>query len=99
MTSSPLSSSPISSNEAQHRMLANPRLPLAVYREVAAHLEQIPGVTAQLNSHPPAQFDYQLSQVRSLEIHYSANLEAAQQQRLEEILAHYSQRFGIWERL
>ena len=47
-----------------------PRLPLAIYRELAAHLRQIEGVTTELISQQSQQFDYEQSQIDHLKIAY-----------------------------
>jgi hypothetical protein len=44
----------------------NDRLPLAIYREVATHLAQIPGVTAICLPQTAPEFSYTLSQVGGL---------------------------------
>lgn len=83
------------------------QLPLAVYREVAAHLCQIDGVRTelQLRSHSPASsseappFDYALSQVDSLWIEHPDYLGAVDRAQLQRILAYYGDRYGAWERL
>jgi hypothetical protein len=72
-------------------------LPLAVYREVAAHLCQVDGVETELLSQQSQQFDYRLSQVDSLWIQYPDDLNSACRQQVEQILAYYSDRYGPWE--
>ncbi len=79
--------------------LCSPRLPLAVYREIAAHLRQVPGVSARLETQTSDQFDYQASQIAALELCYPATLEAAARDRLTAILDYYAQRHGPWQRL
>jgi hypothetical protein len=74
----------------------NSKLPLAVYREVAAHLSQVDGVVTELMPQDASEFDYTLSQIGSLQI-LVANSESAAQ--VERILAYYGDRFGTWERL
>lgn len=70
-------------------------LPLAVYREVAAHLSQVDGVKTGLVSQRSSQFDYNQSQVESLWVQV---LDAASSQvRVEQILAYYGDRYGAWE--
>ncbi|MCY7321505.1 MAG: hypothetical protein LH660_06810 [Phormidesmis sp. CAN_BIN36] len=71
-------------------------LPLAVYREVAAHLSQVDGVKTGLVSQRSSQFDYNQSQIESLWIQV---LEATpvSQARVEQILAYYGDRYGAWE--
>lgn len=82
-----------------HVQLACPRLPLAVYREVAAHLRQVEGIEADLLPQSSQQFDYRESQVGGLWLRYTAIANATSQQRVEQILRHYADRFGDWERL
>lgn len=72
-------------------------LPLAIYREVAAHLQQVEGVEVELLPQQSQQFDYQLSQIDRLQIQYPENFSSANQQRVEQILAYYSDRYGNWE--
>ncbi|MBW4618542.1 MAG: hypothetical protein KME17_04025 [Cyanosarcina radialis HA8281-LM2] len=76
-----------------------PRLPLAVYREIAAHLQQVEGIGVELISQSSQKFDYDDSQIGSLQIKYLDNLEPFGQQRVEEILAYYSQLYGEWVEL
>jgi hypothetical protein len=72
-------------------------LPLAVYREVAAHLRQVTGVKTELIDQTSQPFDYCLSQVDRLQIEHPDDLDLASRQRLEQILAYYSDRYGVWE--
>ncbi len=80
-----------------------PRLPLAIYREIAVHLRQVEGVNTQLN--PPssssashsAEFDYLQSQVGSLSIQYHEDVDPNIRQRVDRILAYYSDRYGHWQ--
>lgn len=74
----------------------NPKLPLAVYREVAAHLSQVKGVQTELTPQTSKQFDYTLSQVGSLEIQFSQTASSEARTQVEKILAYYSDRFGAW---
>ena len=80
------------------RQLTCPKLPLAVYREVAAHLRQVEGIETGLISQRSQQFDYYQSQVSALWIEYAVNLDPLSHQRVEEILDYYAQRFGPWQR-
>ncbi|MGB3495422.1 MAG: hypothetical protein WBA57_22020 [Elainellaceae cyanobacterium] len=73
------------------------RMPLAVYREVAAHLRQVDGVDTGLLSQTSSEFDYTKSQVGGLWISYQSGIGNASHQRTEEILAYYGDRFGTWE--
>ena len=78
-----------------------PKLPLAVYREVKAHLRQVEGVTVGLISQPietkSESFDYNESQIKSLWLQYDHNLSSKNQQRIEEILDYYAQRYNTWQ--
>ncbi len=75
-----------------------PRLPLAIYREVAAHLRQVTGVSVELQTQTSEQFDYEQSQIAAIALSYPADLAAAERDRLTAILDHYAQRYGSWER-
>ena len=79
--------------------LVCPQLPLAVYREVAAHLRQVDGVEADLLPQTSQQFSYQESQVGGLWLRYTSAANTTAQQRVEQILRYYADRFGGWERL
>ena len=74
----------------------NPMLPLAVYREVAAHLTQVAGVQTHLTPQTSPQFGYTLSQIGTLEIQLSDPNDAETRRQVEKILAHYADRFGAW---
>lgn len=75
-----------------------PQLPLAVYREMAAHLQQLTGVKVDLLPPDFTYFDYYHSQVGGLQLHYPQDLDQGDRQRLEEIIAFYSGRYGRPER-
>ncbi|MGB5594748.1 MAG: hypothetical protein WBM62_12035 [Crocosphaera sp.] len=75
-----------------------PNLPLAIYRELAAHLRQIEGVSTQLIPQKSQQFDYAQSQIDHLEMSYSVELSSQEKQRLEEILNYYAQIHGTYQR-
>ncbi len=86
----------------QSQQLTSPQLPLAVYREVAAHLGQVIGVKAKIimrpiEHQPGAKFDYYQSQVAALQIDYSAENTEKDRARVAEILAYYAQRYRPWE--
>ena len=82
-----------------HLPIYSPQLPLAVYQEVAAHLRQVLGVTAELLPQQSRQFDYAESQVGGLQILYASDAESAARQRVEQILAYYGDRYGAWKPL
>ncbi|WP_242042168.1 MULTISPECIES: hypothetical protein [unclassified Leptolyngbya] len=73
------------------------RLPLAIYREVVAHLRQVAGVEAGLLPQTSQKFDYLQSQVGGLWIQYTAAADQASHLRVEQILAYYGDRYGNWE--
>lgn len=78
--------------------LVLPRLPLAVYREVAAHLRQVSGVTVELESQQATTFDYFQSQIGALILRYPADLSTSAQERITIILDFYGDRYGQWQR-
>ena len=73
------------------------RMPLAVYREVAAHLRQVDGVETGLLPQTAQEFDYTKSQIGGLWISYQPGTGQASHKQTEEILAYYGDRFGAWE--
>lgn len=74
-----------------------PGLPLAVYREVAAHLRQVRGVEVGLMPQTSRQFDYQESQIGGLWIEYTIACSSVSRERVKQILAYYQSRYGVWE--
>jgi len=74
------------------------RLPLAVYRELAAHLQQVNGVVVEVLPQTSQEFDYLQSQVGGILLCYPADLDASEAQHLEAILASYADRYGDWVR-
>jgi len=78
--------------------VARARVPLAVYRELAAHLQQVRGVAVEILPQASQEFDYLQSQVGGLLLRYPAGLEASETQNLEAILASYARRYGPWVR-
>jgi hypothetical protein len=72
-------------------------LPLAVYREVAAHLRQVEGVEVSLIPQTSPQFDYNASQIGGLQIEYPAAANSEIKERVAQILAYYSNRDRPWE--
>lgn len=81
--------------DRQH--LCCPGLPLAVYREVAAHLRQVDGVETALTEQSSEQFDYAQSQVGELSIQYPPHASEKLRERVDRILAYYGDRYGAWE--
>lgn len=72
-------------------------LPLAVYREVAVHLRQVDGVQTELVPQQSREFDYHQSQIESLWVTYDDNAIPEVTERVQQILAYYSDRYGSWE--
>lgn len=70
-------------------------MPLAVYREVAAHLRQVQGVAVGLIPQKSKQFDYSQSQISGLSIEYADTMESAERERVNQILAYYQNRYAI----
>jgi anaerobic glycerol-3-phosphate dehydrogenase len=79
--------------------LAWPKMPLSVYREVAAHLRQVAGIEVELLPQTAQQFDYTLSQVGGLRINGDKVVAAEDKARVVEILNYYGDRFGDWQLL
>jgi len=74
-------------------------LPLAIYREVVAHLRQVPGVDAELVPQRSQVFDYNQSQVGGLCYSFATSTDEAARQRVAQILQYYGDRFGPWQPL
>ena len=90
-------------SEQTRKEIVYPRLPLTVYREIVAHLQQVEGVKAgvipYLSSKEEAslnkQFDYQQSQVKGLWIEYDPNINSTALQRIEDIIGYYCQLYNL----
>lgn len=88
--------------QPKQQQLSSSQLPLAVYREVAAHLRQVEGVNASLIlrplEHDPAEkFDYYQSQVAALQIDFAADISESSEQKVKAILDYYAQRYNSWK--
>ncbi len=90
-------SRPVVSPTHTRRTVSWPKLPLAVYREVAAHLRQIDGVNTGLYPRSGSEFQYHLSQVGGMWIEYPENLAAEYLARIDQILAYYGDRYCVWK--
>ena len=77
--------------------ICNDRMPLAVYREVAAHLQQIEGISIEFLNPIDRDFSYNNSQLGGLEIAGADRLTQPDRVRLEQILSYYANRFAAWE--
>jgi hypothetical protein len=70
-------------------------LPLAIYREIAAHLRQIVGLEVGLIPQTSSEFDYNQSQVSGLRISWTATADEESRERLKQIVAYYQTRYGL----
>ena len=84
--------------ERRREQITFPGLPLAVYREVAAHLRQVEGIKTGLIPQQSQEFDYHQSQVSGLWIEYVATLDPSCLAQVAEILDYYAQWHGSWKR-
>ncbi|WP_448534621.1 hypothetical protein [Parathermosynechococcus lividus] len=75
----------------------NSQMPLAVYREMAAHLGLLEGVEVRLLPPTSPQFDYSLSQVAGVALGVPESLPPTLVRQLEHILQHYGDRYGGWQ--
>ncbi|CCH66963.1 hypothetical protein RINTHH_8080 [Richelia intracellularis HH01] len=66
-------------------------LPLAIYREIAAHLSQLEGVIVELIPQSSPEFDYNQSQIAGLWVNYTQDVA----QQVETILAFYRTRYEV----
>jgi hypothetical protein len=76
-----------------------PCLPLAVYREIAAHLRQVEGVETGLYPATFQQFDYNQSQVGGLWIQYAPTAGLESRELVDRILVYYQDRYGVFEEI
>jgi hypothetical protein len=87
----------LSQDNRANLLVQFPNLPLAMYREIAAHLCQVEAVETNLLPASNREFNYNDSQVESLQILLPvANLQSREQ--VEQILAYYQNIFGSMER-
>jgi hypothetical protein len=73
-----------------------PTLPLAIYREIAAHLRQVQGVEVELLPQGSQQFDYNQSQVGGLLIQCGEATAPQERRQINQILEFYQNRYGVW---
>lgn len=85
--------------ERVQRKIKCDRLPLAIYREVAAHIRQIQGIDVSLLEQTSKDFDYLQSQVGGLFIEYDGDLPTKETEQLESILAYYASKYNSWSNL
>lgn len=70
-------------------------MPLAVYREVAAHLRQVDGVNTGLLPQTATTFDYNQSQIGGLWLDVADDRPVASAQRIVQILNYYRGRYPL----
>ena len=88
----------------QTKKLTCPQLPLAVYREVAAHVRQVEGIDASpivrsTESESEAKFDYYQSQIAAIQINYGEAATDKDKAQVTEILDYYARRYSPWEEI
>lgn len=83
-------------NQTRYRVRCD-RLPLAVYREVVAHLRQVLNVEVGLLPQLSQQFDYMQSQIGGVWIEYTPTADVDDRERVKQILDYYGDRYGSWE--
>jgi hypothetical protein len=71
-----------------------PNLPLAVYREIAAHLQQVAGVVTELLPPTDRQFDYGHSQVGGLRLSFPEEMPGGDRQQITAIVEFYAAKYG-----
>jgi len=75
------------SDKIFHKFIKYCDLPLAIYSEIVAHLEQIPHLNVDLVIEDPEDFDYYRSQIKG--IYVSGKLEHDEFLLLQSILKYY----------
>jgi hypothetical protein len=83
--------------ETWQQTIIYPFLSLTLYREIAAHLEQVNGVRTTLTPQTSDRFDYQQSQIGSLKIDYAPEFDARDRVLVEAILGYYAHRHGSYQ--
>jgi hypothetical protein len=77
--------------------ICNHQLPLAVYREVAAHLQQIDGISVEFLAPIERKFSYLGSQLGGLKAIGIENMSDLDRHTFDRILNYYADRYGAWE--
>jgi hypothetical protein len=73
--------------------LTSPHIPLAIYREFAAHLQQIEGIKVTFLDPIDRSFSYTESQLGGIELFGVDLLSDRDRLRLDQIVAYYTDRF------
>ncbi len=77
--------------------ITNHQLPLAIYREVAAHLRQFEGIRVSCLDQIDRGFSYLESQVGGLEILGADRLSDLDKTRFKGVLNYYADRYSPWD--
>jgi hypothetical protein len=77
--------------------ISNHQLPLAIYREVAAHLRQFEGIRVSCLDQIDRGFSYLESQVGGLEILGADQLSDLDKTRFKGLLSYYADRYSPWD--
>ncbi len=83
--------------EGKQKKLTCSGLPLAVYREIKAHLQQVDGVDVDLLEQTTQEFDYLQSQVGGLWLKYLPDDD--REDKVQSILNYYESKYGLWTTL
>ena len=76
-----------------------PGLPLAVYREIAAHIRQVLGVEVGLIPQTSSEFDYNQSQISGLWISWTPTAEEESREWCKQIVSYYQNRDEIGQNI
>lgn len=76
----------------RYKITYAPDISLAMYRELASHLEQVADVSAELFWNESTEFSYLGSQIGGLWLSYPTNIPSNSQELIKNILNHY----GSW---
>ena len=77
---------------SRSKVVYSPDIALAVYRELASHLEQIEDVGVELFWQESSEFSYLGSQIGGLWLTYPQTIQSQSQALIQRILNHY----GTW---
>ena len=76
------------------KIIYNPDIPLAMYRELASHIEQIEDVTAELFWQESSEFSYLGSQIGGMWLNCDPAISSQSQVLVKSILNHYGDWFA-----
>lgn len=71
------------------QIIYDPPLPLTMYRELVAHLEQLTGVKTELMPQTTDRFHYGFSQIGGIHLQIPQTMAPREAELLEQILHHY----------